>query len=182
LSKALLACSDALLILNGLYHHSYAERLRRFGEAFQDRDDLLPLIREATEFKLRPTQDIRYDVVKRWFQVRRVFLHTMWNFVSQMYGREFRDWQAYAWWYRNNPRQVLHRLGYLILRRNLRHEKRIRVNLAQLFLLATFEQGRVDPDLFDLAKRELSKITGTDQSPLDWDAARAMAARLRMEI
>lgn len=51
-----------------------------------------------------------------------------------------------------------------------------------LFLLATSEQGQVDPDLFDLAKRELSKITGTDQSPLDWDAARTMAARLRMEV
>jgi hypothetical protein len=44
--------------------------------------EILPLIREATELKLRPTQDIRYDVVKRWFQVRRVFLHTMWNFMK----------------------------------------------------------------------------------------------------
>lgn len=182
LSKALLACSDALLILNGLYHHSYVERLRRFEETFYNRDGLLQLIREATEFKLCPTRNISYDTIERWFQVRQMFLDTMWDFVSQMYGREFQGWQHYAWWYRNNPKRVIHRLGYLILKRNLRHEKRIRVNLAQLFLLATFEQGRVDPDLFDLAKRELSKLTGTDQSELDWDTARAMAVRLRMEI
>jgi hypothetical protein len=181
LSKALLACSDALLILNGLYHHSYAERLRRFEIAFKDRDDLFALVREATEFKLRPTRDIRYDVVERWFQVRRVFLDTMRDFVSQMYGRQFQHWPAYAWWYRNNPRQVLHRLAHVVVKRSLRYEKRIKVNLAQLFLLSAFEQRQVDTGLFDLAKRQLSSITGTDQPLLDWDAARGLATRLRME-
>jgi hypothetical protein len=183
LSKALLACSDALLILNGLYHPSYAERLCRFEVAFRDRDDLLPLIREATEFKLHPTRDIGYNVVERWFQVRRLFLSTMWNFVSQMYERRFQDWQAYAWRYRNNPKTILRRLAHLVVKHSLQYERRISINLAQLLLLVSFEgSDQIDADLFDLAKRELSKVAGTNQSVLDWEQARAIAAQLRMEI
>lgn len=183
LSKALLACSDALLILNGQYHYSYAERLRRFEAVFQDRTDLLPLIREATEFKLHPTREIHYDVIERWFHVRHIFLDTMWYFVNQLYWRQFHDWRGYAWHYRYNFRQVLFRLGHLLLKRNLQHEQRIRVNLAQLFLLASFEQrDQFDNSLFDLAKLELSKIVTLDQSALDWDTVRDLAVQLRMEV
>ncbi|MBN1890303.1 MAG: hypothetical protein JW850_20080 [Thermoflexales bacterium] len=181
-SKALLACSDALLILHGLYHPSYAERLRRFEAAFGDRTDRLTLIREATEFKLRPTRDVRYDVVERWFQVRRVYLDTMWSFVGAMYQRKFRDWPAYTWYYRNNPRRVLRRLAHVLVRRSLRHEKHVSVNLAQLFLLLAFEPEKVDAGFLGLAQLELGRVTRSNLSELDWEAARAMAAQLRMDV
>ncbi len=182
LSKALLACSDALLIPKGLYDHSFAERLRRFEKTFQDKTDLLPLIREATEFKLRPTREIHYDVIERWFQVRRVFLDTMWDFVNQMYGRKLTDWQHYAWWYEHNPRTLLRRSYHSVIRRNRGYRKRLHVSLLQLYLLIAFERSGTSQQWLRLAKERATALTEEDYLPHSWDQMRQLAAELRMEI
>jgi len=182
LSKAVLACLDALLILKGLYHHSYIERLKRFEQAFSAETELLSLVREATEFKLRPVREVNYDVVARWFQVRRLFLDTMRYFIGQMYRREFRDWAQYACAYRSRPRRLLYRAAYVLMKRSFRYERSLSINLAQLFLVAAFGEEGVDERLLGRAKRELRRLTGRDLGMLDWEGARELASTLRMEI
>ena len=182
LSKATLACSDALLISRGEYHVSYAERCRRFLRLFGDRAELAQLVAEATEFKLRPTREIGYDVVERWFVVRRHFLDTMSEFVSLMYRREFRDWEHYGWWYEHNPRTLLRRVYHSVLRRNCGYRDKLQVDLAQLYLVAAFERKGIVERYLDLARQRLAAANGAISLSINWDEARALAADLRMQV
>ncbi|MEW5829412.1 MAG: hypothetical protein AB1846_11020 [Chloroflexota bacterium] len=65
LSKLVLACGDALLVKNGLYHYSYAERGRRFSRYYDELfkpllgSEFLPLYEKASSFKLRPDAEVR---------------------------------------------------------------------------------------------------------------------------
>lgn len=60
LNKLVLACAEALLLLQRAYHYSYAERGRRFTAIkYQPPDNLLAgLVERATEFKLRPARSL----------------------------------------------------------------------------------------------------------------------------
>lgn len=68
INKTVLSCAEALLIVHGQYHFSYAERGRRFAnlvpqlESVLARASHLPdLVRRATAFKLRPSLDLYPD-------------------------------------------------------------------------------------------------------------------------
>ena len=82
ISKTLIACQDALLLSLNQYHPSYKARNlifrevlpRHFGEISQRAPSLLPLAIKATEYKLRPKEDIfSGDLSKLWFDVAQQF-------------------------------------------------------------------------------------------------------------
>lgn len=66
ITKTILACAEALLLLWGQYHYSYSERGRRFALRATDCLKFLPdggtqlaeLVSRATEFKLRPARGL----------------------------------------------------------------------------------------------------------------------------
>lgn len=182
LSKAVLACADALLIQDGLYHHSYRERRDRFLKQYGDRTQLAELAGWAAEFKLRPTTAIEHDPVALWRTVRFVYLQTWWEFACRRYWRLGDDWRTYTWRYRWNRFNLLHRLGHLILRHSLHYERKLRVDVAQLYLLLAFDGKREDPDWLARAKDQLRTVVGRDLTTLTWDGTRALAADLRMEV
>ncbi len=65
LSKLVLACGDALLVKNGVYHYSYAERGRRFSQHYDDLfkpllgSEFYTLYEKASSFKLRPYAEVQ---------------------------------------------------------------------------------------------------------------------------
>ncbi len=65
LAKLVLACGDALLVKNGLYHYSYAERGRRFSQHYTELfspllgAEFLGLYEQASSFKLRPYAEVQ---------------------------------------------------------------------------------------------------------------------------
>lgn len=70
INKVVLSCAEALLIVHGQYHFSYAERGRRFAELAPELDpamklasDLPDLVARATAFKLRPSLDLYAEPV-----------------------------------------------------------------------------------------------------------------------
>jgi len=92
INKTVLSCADALLIVHGQYHFSYAERGRRFANLVSvlgtvlERASCLPdLVRRATAFKLRPYCELyREPVSQLWQQVRQACDATL-RYVIEKY-------------------------------------------------------------------------------------------------
>ena len=182
MSKAILACVDAILIVDGQYHYSYRERRDRFLRRYGGQGQLAELARWAAEFKLRPTRDVEHDPVALWSSVRPVYLRTWLEFVDRRYRYLGGSWQAYAWRYCWNGFNLLRRLGHLILRRSLHYERKLRVDVAQLCLLLAFDGRHEAPDWLARAKRQLIPVVGHNVVAPTWDEARALVAGLRMEV
>lgn len=181
LSKAVLACSDARLIAQGAYHPSYATRLRRLETLYPEDTALLPLARQATHFKLQPIPPKNpQDLKAEWWLVRQIFLDTMFTFVSHMYGRSFRHWHEYATWYQYHPRRWAYRSAYWLWKRSRYHHHRQAINLAQLYLLLAYTPEGIHPDWLAKASRQLACLH--HPAPTEWESARQLAVRLRMEL
>lgn len=182
MSKAVLACADALLILDGLYHHSYRERRDRCLRHYGDRTPLAELVRWAAEFKLRPALNIEREPVALWRTVRQVFLETWQEFNRNRYWRFGGNWRTYARRFVWNRFNLLRRAGHLIVRRSLHYERKLKVDLAQLYLLLAFDGEREDAKWLVKAKRDLGPVAGRGLATLTWDETRALAATLRMDV
>lgn len=182
MSKALLTCSDAYLLLKGAYHHSYAERLERLTKLYPEKKDLHPLIKWATDFKLRPATQIELNLIDMYFNVKKVYLETMFFFVCQMYRKKFQNWFDYARAYYYNYKTAIRRIGYLLIRRDRRLERKLKINLAQLYLVAAYQRENIDEVLLTNAKKQVAQITKDDYSNYDWEMMRQLTADLRMKI
>jgi hypothetical protein len=79
INKTVLSCAEALLIAHRAYHHSYAERGRRFAAlvpdlsaVFKQAEHLPDLVQRATEFKLHPALNLYPEpILVIWEQVKR---------------------------------------------------------------------------------------------------------------
>ncbi len=179
LSKAALSVAEMRLIVEGKYHHSYAERCRRFAALAEAEPGLRDLVREATEFKLKPTFEVAFEIAERWFLIRHHFLATAKILFEKIYGRGFQDWREYGWWYENSCRTWLRRLYHCRFRGRRNFQRELDINLGQLYLLACFNPGGLEEETFQLAKQRLIRFAnGSDLSR--WENACDLAAKLRM--
>jgi hypothetical protein len=93
--KAVLACQDALLLLQRRYHHKYLERMLRLQDSPCPVEGLKKLARHATGFKLRPLPVNGEDAIRMWFEGRRVLLagvqlvmnESSWDRIERAYLR-----------------------------------------------------------------------------------------------
>ncbi len=97
ITKTTLGCSEALLVLEGRYHFSYAERGRRFKQLAQhlngrisQAEGLPDLVKRATEFKLRPALE-RYpgDASEVWSEVKQACDVTFRYAAAKYLGMQF---------------------------------------------------------------------------------------------
>lgn len=65
-SKVILACVEALLIINKKYHHMYAERKKIFSNEFSNLFALNELNEIATQFKLKPVRAFNFNPLEYW--------------------------------------------------------------------------------------------------------------------
>lgn len=101
-NKAQLAMGDSILLLKGLYHHLYNERLKRIKKL--DISDILAgkkimaNYREALEQKLRPDFKKFYqrDLVEWWFDISELLDIFYRYFEQHRLGLKFEDWREYA--------------------------------------------------------------------------------------
>jgi len=101
-TKAQLAMGDSILLLRGMYHHLYNERLKRITNLdFSDipaGQEILMKYREALEHKLRPDFGRFYqrDLTKWWFQISRL-MDTFYQYYEQhRLNVRFSDWCDYV--------------------------------------------------------------------------------------
>ena len=82
--KAILACSEALLIKKKKYHPSCIEREKRFEEEYPELRNLIALNHQATAFKLRPTRKIELKDAQFWSQTVSEYVN-----VLSLYLKDF---------------------------------------------------------------------------------------------
>lgn len=101
-NKAQLAMGDSILLIKGLYHHLYSERLHCLNELdvsdVPEGEKILSHYRDALEQKLKPDFDrfYRWDLVAWWFEIVRLLDIFYQYFESKRLGSEFKDWIEYA--------------------------------------------------------------------------------------
>ena len=96
-NKTLLSCAEACLIAHQQYHHSYAERGRRFARLVSEMDsqamrehNLSELVQRATAFKLRPSLDLYPEpMAVIWEQVRQACDVTFRYVIEKYLGFSF---------------------------------------------------------------------------------------------
>lgn len=182
MSKALLACIDVLLLSKGAYHPSYIERNKRVKDVYPDMEGFYEMFDWAVDFKLKPKLNAYGDLIKLYLQVKDLYLEIMRDFLRLLYKKTFSDWFEYCSLYRKNYRILLKRAAYLVLRRSLRYEKKLDVDIAQVYLVASYHNGLIDKKYFRAGLHCLSKLTGKCQDDLSWEEARRLAAELRNTI
>lgn len=164
--KVVLACADALLLLNRWYHHSYQERARQLREQFAGRPRMVQLIEEATDFKLKPTTEIDADAIAYWFEVRDIYEDTFKDFVSTVYGRDFANWLQFSRFYSSSYvgrgftsmlKNTVKRLTNLVVRdRYAIVPPKVAIQLAQLLVLFSLQREGCDGRMVREASTALS--------------------------
>lgn len=110
INKTILACAESLLLLWKQYHYSYQERGRRFGLLAREhlvfmgeqRTGLSNLVTQATEFKLRPRNNIYCNTVhETWLQLIPICAAVFRYLIEQGIQIAFSDYTEF-------PKQFLH--------------------------------------------------------------------------
>lgn len=182
LSKALLACVDVLLLSKYAYHVSYIERNKRVKKFYPNMERYYGMFDWALEIKLKPKYDEYHQLIKKYFEIKTFCLEIMKVFLSKMYRRNFRDWSEFGRIYKTNYRTLIKRAGYLLLRRSRRFEKKLDIDIVQLYLIASYHRDSIDKKYFHTALHYLSKVTGKGQNNLSWEDARKLASELRNTV
>jgi len=180
MAKATLAVVDVMLLQKGTYHYSYKERVKRLGGLYPERKEICELAEWALEEKLCPKAPYMKgcEVQALYGKVHYYFHKEMYNFLTRYYGHKISSpitVERHLMWGCVN---VIKRVGWIILKRNMNWEKRIRIRLAQSYIAAAYNN-----DAEYTLRKGISFIRCFDRSfPQDasWDEARVRIAELRM--
>jgi hypothetical protein len=181
MSKAILACVDVLLLSKGCYHVSYAERNKIVKNIFPDMVEYFVVFDWALETKLRPVLGEMYTV-EAYFNIKNFYFKIMKRFLSKLYKREFSDWAIFFKAYKNKFHSMLRRIGYIVLKRSFRYERKLNIDLAQLSLLISWNRDSVEKKYFFQALQYLKKATGKDYDEFSLEDARKLIVELRNTI
>ncbi len=107
LHKACQAMGDAFLLMNGQYHFSYQERLKRFRQLKSNNttaipadlfEGIAPLYEWGMSNKLTPCFDWPGDqeMIDKWFEIKRVFSDFFLWYESERLRHKFSGWIDYA--------------------------------------------------------------------------------------
>ncbi len=106
INKLILACNEALLLLWGEYHYSYAERGRRFAALnnLAPGTELSTLVERATHFKLHPAPELYpQDLNSLWPQVAGVVDTTFRHLMAEELGITFETYAQFPERFLNHP-------------------------------------------------------------------------------
>lgn len=184
MAKAMLAVADVLLLQKGAYHPSYKERVKRVSELYPERKNLCDLAEWALEEKLFPkSPDMMADEIKKLYQkVHHYFFSEMYGLLTKYYRRKIDNPNGIERHLKWGITSIIKRVGWIVLRKNMNWERRIKVNLAQSYIAAAFNNNTNYNEFF---QRGISYIRYLDRSfPVNssWDEARVRVAELRMEV
>tara|TARA_Y100000590_G_C15724969_1_gene1014902 strand:- start:1596 stop:2684 length:1089 start_codon:yes stop_codon:yes gene_type:complete len=184
MAKALLAIVDVLLIQKGQYDPSYKERVRRLKKYYHQKKKLIQLANWALIEKLNPKgphmsskeiTSLYNDVYNQYFKV-------MYQMLTKYYKREIKnsiDIEISLKW---SLVGLVKRIGWILIKWNFQMEKRILLNIGQLFILEAYNYGNVNNLYLKKGLQSLNKIDKTIPISLTWDEARCKAAQLRLTI
>ncbi len=184
MAKAVLAVVDVLLLQKGAYHPSYKKRVKRLSELYPPKRDLIKLAEWALEEKLFPkAPDMKASEIQQLYQkVHYYFFSEMYNLLTCYYGQNIDNPKAIEKNLKWAPINLIKRIGWIILRRNLNWERRIFVNLAQCYIAAAFNSGSNRKEFLEKGIKYIRRLDISFPETSSWDEARVRGAELRMEV
>ena len=87
ISKSILGWSMAILISEGKYNPSYITRQKLFNEITNDKE-MIDLVDFATDFKIQPELNSKFDWNDLWLRNLNVHLNTICNIYSKYYNKK----------------------------------------------------------------------------------------------
>lgn len=185
MAKAVLAVVDAMLVPKGLYHHSYKERVARACALEDVSDKTKSLLKWALLEKLTPKSPSMQgcDVERLYNDVHSLYSEVMINALNKHFRKDSISLDRLPHIYTRSRDTILMRIAYPILKRTLRFERVLQVNLAQIYIYASYRPAE------PICLRHLSKgvallrrIDPGLPKNMTWDEARFNAANLRNNV
>ena len=167
--EVILACSSALLLIKGNYHYSYHERNIRFHDLYANQKKLLELNFNATEFKLKPTTRIDFDVIDFWFEVKNLYLEVILYFINHFYkvnDRKFLNLPDFNDFYMNESN----------------YSDKSKLESAVIFLLLSINKTGINPGLLKKARDLLVSLIKEEIPGDDWESVRKLCVKVWFEI
>lgn len=134
LSKTLLACLDANLIINKKYTHLYSKRIEEFQSVqshHKSDERLLNLFNWAIGFKLAPNKTERVD----FYEVLSIYRHQFVIFSEQYFGKTSLLREDINHLLFSHPKSLIRRFYFLLYKQTLWYEKYLRHKAAGWELL-----------------------------------------------
>ncbi len=184
MAKAILAIVDVLLLQRCAYHPSYRERVNRFIKLYPEKIDLLILCQWALEEKLFPTApDMTTEEVENLYcKVHRYYFSEMYQLLSKYYGRKVNtpeDIESYVKW---APSSLVRRIAVLVARRNMIFERKITINLAQVYVASAYEDNNINNRLLKKGLELMRLVNKTLPEKMTWDDARVRISQIRVGL
>lgn len=178
LAKCAFACADAALISQGLYHSSYAEKIKRLKSMGMPEGESYSLGQWALACKLHGDPGSPAEAMTRWFTVRAVMRDAVRKHCARFYRRHFETLSALARWYPRAPSTLARRLAVAALERSRRYERIVALEAAELHLVeARRSANEIDADALEAAARALARTDGQTDTERTWDTLRERAIR-----
>ena len=184
MAKSVLAVVDVMLLLKGGYHPSYRERVKRLIELYPHRKGVHEIARWSLEEKLwTQAPDMSAEEVKSLYtKVNQLFFMEMLKLLSYYYGRKISTVNDVERYYCYALPNLAKRVGSVLLRRSLRRERKLAVNMAQMFIAAAYSTSGINNEYFQQGLRYIKKLDPRVSMNISWDDARVRVAQLRMEV
>jgi hypothetical protein len=184
MAKAALAVVDVLLLQKGAYHPSYKERVKRLSKLYPKKIGLCELAEWALEEKLFPKAPNMeaYEIEKLYQKVHHHFFSEMYGLLTKCYRCKIDNPKGIERHLKWGIANLIKRVGWIVLRRNMNWEKRRAVNVAQSYIAAAFNN---DVNYKEFLQEGVSCIRYLDKSfaaNASWNEARVRVAELRMEV
>lgn len=184
MAKAVLACVDSILLINGSYHYSYRKRheLARKLKNNQFSDTELDLIDWAFEQKQRPTgTTIQIESLnERYTLVAKFYRKYMLRLLSEFHQKDFGTILDFKKYYRRSLKVNLKRLLYCLGKQSFRFERVYWSNIIQMNVLSQILKEPSQIDLNNESQKILKKLRIETSS--NFDDIRLAVAHLRESI
>jgi len=182
MAKAILAVVDILLLQKGAYDSSYGIRVKRLKNLYSHKKELCLLSEWAFHEKLEPkAPNMNADEVKKlYLKVSQFYIDEMFKMLSKRYKTKINKPQKLIFLWKYYPITFIKRIGFLIIKRSLKLEKQILLDIAQLYLLLTFNNHSNSEQYLKKAYKALNKLDPTVGRNLSWNEARILAAQMRL--
>ncbi len=182
MAKALLAVMDILLLQKKAYHFSYTSRTKILKNLYSTKKEVLELVSWAVNEKLHPKAPIMTpkDVKNLYNKVHIIFLSEMLEVLSKYYKISLNSVIKIKFVWKYHPFSLIRRIGYMILRKNLHYEKKIKLEILQFLLILSYNKNNVDEKIFNTAIDFFISTYGSTSIDLSWDEMRVIIAEKRL--
>lgn len=183
MAKAVLAVVDIKLLKKGAYHSSYRQRVERFFQHYSGKKELCELAGWALEEKLFPRSvEMSAQEVKQLYTiVHHHFLKEMYDLLTHYYGQKVDCPESVKRYLKWSFMGLIKRFAMILLRFNLNWEKKVVVNLAQVFIVDAYNNDDNFKTYLAKGIKYIRQIDRSFSKFASWDEARIKVAQLRME-